>query len=306
VEGRPAVEILRDPEFLSLLRAALRSGQEGQARLLLLDGRVLETRVVPLEGPGLRARGALALILDVTRLERLEGVRRDFVANVSHELRTPLSSIKAFTETLLDEAAADGQARSFLEIVQRNAARMEDLVDDLTDLTLIETGAIALSLEDLEARSVVQEVFASLAKRAEARSVRLLCDVAPGTRLRGDPRRVTQVMVNLVDNAIKFNRPGGTVTVAAEVAGEAVTLCVTDEGPGIPEEHRESVFHRFFRVPGSPERTGTGLGLAIVKHLMRLHGGAVEVLSAPGRGSTFRVLFPHAVRGLSERPGSAA
>lgn len=292
--GRQAVEVVRDPEFLELLRGALGQGHEGETHLTLFDGRVLEIRVAPLEGPGLKARGALALILDVTRIERLESVRRDFVANVSHELRTPLSSIKAFVETLLDENGSDVQiqGRSFLEIVQRNATRMEDLINDLTDLSLIETGAISLMLEEVSARAVVEEVFGILGNKAEVHQVSVACLVSPEVRVWGDARRVTQVMLNLVDNAVKFCRPGGQVTVRAEPRGSSVALAVTDEGPGIAPEHRENIFHRFYRVPGTPERTGTGLGLAIVKHLMRLHGGTIDVESVPGKGSTFRVLFP--------------
>ena len=305
-EGRAAVEAVRDPEFLELIRAALRDGLEGQKRLSLFDGRSLEIRVVPLEGPGLSARGALALLLDVTQMDRLESVRRDFVANVSHELRTPLSSIRAFVETLLDEAGLGEQQSEFLKIIDRNAHRMEALVSDLTDLSLIETGAIALAHEWVPARALVLQSFESVQARAIAGDVTLRCDVAPELRIWGDPRRLEQVMLNLVDNAVKFNRPGGGVRVDAETRVDTVIVRVSDDGPGIPPEHRENVFHRFFRMPGSPRREGTGLGLAIVKHLMRLHGGSVEVTSvSSGPGSSFLLRFPATATTLAVDTGSA-
>ena len=296
--GRLLAEVVRDPAVFRELEASLPPGGEIREILLHLagPGRSFELRVSPLAGstPD-EPSGALILFFDVTRLEALERVRREFVADVSHELRTPLTSIKAFVESLIEERLVDrDESLRFLEIVGKHADRMGALIDDLTDLSLIETGAVALDLAPLDAREVAHDVVAQFAFRAGAAGVALRLELPSPFPLIADQRRLEQVLVNLVDNAIKFSKPGGTVRIAGGVSDGRPRITVEDTGVGIPPEALEQVFHRFFRADKARSRElgGTGLGLAIVKHLMRLHDGQVTVVSELGRGATFTLEFP--------------
>ncbi len=296
--GRLLAEVVRDPAVFRELQAALPPGGEIRETLLHLPGpgRSFELRVSPLAGSSPdEPAGALILFFDVTRLEALERVRREFVADVSHELRTPLTSIKAFVENLIDERLLDrDESLRFLEIVRKHADRMGALIDDLTDLSLIETGAVALDLGLLDAWEVVRDVLGQFTFRARAAGVEIRLDLPSPFPLIADRRRLEQVLVNLVDNAIKFNRTGGAVRIAGGVAEGRPRIMVEDTGAGIPPDALEQVFHRFFRADKARSRElgGTGLGLAIVKHLMRLHDGAVSVVSELGRGATFTLEFP--------------
>ena len=296
--GRLLAEVVRDPAVFRELQAALPPGGEVRESLLHLpgQGRSFELRVSPLSGSSPdEPAGALILFFDVTRLEALERVRREFVADVSHELRTPLTSIKAFVENLIDERLVDPEeSLRFLEIVRKHADRMGALIDDLTDLSLIETGAVALDLAPLDAWDVVRDVVAQFALRARTAEVEIRFDLPTPFPLVADRRRLEQVLVNLVDNAIKFNRRGGAVRIAGEVPEGRPRITIEDTGAGIPPDALEQVFHRFFRADKARSRElgGTGLGLAIVKHLMRLHDGQVSVVSELGRGATFTLEFP--------------
>lgn len=296
--GRPFAEAVRHPRVLEALDGALREGREVEASTIEATGigRVFELRATPLgtEEAG-RPSGALLLFFDVTRLEALERVRRDFVADVSHELRTPLTAIKAFVETVIEERAADPESTlRFLEVVRRHTERMEELVDDVTDLSQIETDAVALELRELDVGEVAREAAGHLAHRHRHADVEVVVDFPGPCPLRADRRRLEQILVNLVDNGIKFNRKGGRVRVHGERAPGVVRVVVEDTGDGIPADAQEKVFHRFFRVDKARSREvgGTGLGLAIVKHLMRLHGGRVVLESELGRGSRFTLEFP--------------
>ena len=296
--GRLLAEVVRDPGVFRELTAALPPGGEIRESLVQLPGlgRSFELRVSPLSGDSPDApEGFLILFFDVTRLEALERVRREFVADVSHELRTPLTSIKAFVENLLEERLADpDESLKFLEIVRKHADRMGALIDDLTDLSLIETGAVALDLAPLDAHELAREVVGQFAFRAGAADVTLQLALPSPFPLVADRRRLEQVLVNLVDNAIKFNKRGGVVRIAGGVHEGRPRITIEDTGAGIPAEAREQVFHRFFRADKARSRElgGTGLGLAIVKHLMRLHDGQVSVASELGRGATFTLEFP--------------
>jgi two-component system phosphate regulon sensor histidine kinase PhoR len=260
------------------------------------SGRSFELHVTPLPARGGERPGeALFLFYDVTKLEALEGVRREFVANVSHELRTPLTSIKAFVETLLDARLEDREnSLKFLEIVRKHADRMSALIDDLTDLSLIETGSISLRPQDVEIGELAAEVTANLEPKLASAKVEARVEVPKGLRVRADRMRMEQVLVNLVDNAIKFNRPGGLVRISGAIEDGRTVVTVEDSGVGIPADSAEKVFHRFYRVDKgrSKELGGTGLGLSIVKHLMRLHGGQVRLESELGQGSKFILEFP--------------
>jgi len=292
--GRPLAEALRIPAVIDAVQRVLAGGPDEQlAYTDAVSARSFDVQVtaVPVNGGSL---GAIALLYDISRLEALERVRREFVANVSHELRTPITSIKAAVETLLDDRCENREiALRFLEISARQVERMEALLADLTDLSLIETEAIMLELVELDAAALVRDVISQHAHLAQEARVTLECDLPASFAIHADRRRLEQILVNLVENAIKFNRPGGRVTVRGrDVEGHPV-LEVEDTGVGIPADALEKVFHRFFRVDGAhAERSGTGLGLAIVKHLMRLHGGQVRLDSELGRGSRFTLEFP--------------
>ncbi len=239
--------------------------------------------------------GAILVFHDLTRLKELENVRKDFVANVSHELRTPLSLIQGYVETLLDGAKDNPDvAVKFLETIERNAARLRSLIEDLLVISELESGRVKLRLEPISLRSVVQKVLGDFKSRAEDKAIQLL-DAVPELGVSADPGRVEQVLGNLVDNAIKYGRAGGQVKVGGRVneAGQ-VEVCVHDDGQGIPPESLNRLFERFYRVnkARSREQGGTGLGLAIVKHIVQGHGGRVWAASQPGQGATFYFTLP--------------
>jgi two-component system phosphate regulon sensor histidine kinase PhoR len=206
-----------------------------------------------------------------------------------------LTSIKAFVENLIEERLLDREeSLGFLEIVRKHADRMGALIDDLTDLSLIETGAVSLDLSRLDACEVAREVIAQLALRSRAAGVEIRLELPSPFPLLADRRRLEQILVNLVDNAIKFNRKDGVVRISGGVFEGHPRITIADTGMGIPEDALDQVFHRFFRADKARSRElgGTGLGLAIVKHLMRLHDGQVSVVSQLGRGATFTLEFP--------------
>jgi len=298
--GHLLAEAIRNPAVIRDLDRALGEGSEVIDLVLKAadSGRSFEVHVTPLPArPSGLPGGALVLFFDVTRLLALESVRRDFVADVSHELRTPLTSIRAFVETLLDGGIEDREnAARFLEIARRHTVRMEALIDDLTDLSLIETGSIELVREEVEAGELAREVVAEVSHRHASAGVTLEVDFPSPLRIEADRRRLTQILVNLVDNGIKFNRPGGSVRVRGRIENGRPTIVVEDTGTGIPSESLEKIFYRFYRVDKARSRDlgGTGLGLAIVKHLMRLHGGTVRAESELGHGSSFVLEFPPA------------
>jgi two-component system phosphate regulon sensor histidine kinase PhoR len=256
------------------------------------DRQVFDLRVVPIGNVnGHGGEGALGVFFDITRTERLELVRQEFLSNVSHELRTPLTAIMAFVETLENGAKEDPEScQRFLSIIRKNASRMHGLIDDILELTAIEGGNVQLRAAPVELHSLVDDVCASLATQAEAGGVTLENKVTPGAMVYADSRRLEQMLTNLVDNGIKFSHQNGTVTIRHE-SGTHDRILVTDDGDGIPAQHLERLFERFYRVDRarSREMGGTGLGLAIVKHLALLHGGEVTVESELGKGSTFTV-----------------
>jgi len=240
--------------------------------------------------------GAILVFHDLTRLRQLEGVRQEFVANVSHELRTPLSLIKSATETLLDGAKDDAAALArFLQIIDKHANRLALLIDDLLLLSTLDSGGLRLNRQPLQFRSTVQDAIDDLQARALARDVALE-NLVPGSFVvLADNDRMRQVVSNLVDNAIKYGRPGGRTSVSGRHLDDGrMEITVADDGPGIPRDSQERIFERFYRVDKarSREQGGTGLGLAIVKHVIQAHGGEVRIESEPGVGSKFIVTLP--------------
>ncbi len=290
--GRLLAEVVRLPELIQLVENALETGKEQRQTIQALTGTdaVFEARVTALHSLREPSRiiGVVALLLDVTRLEALETTRKEFVANVSHELRTPLTSIKAAATTLLEDGCCDRQAcERFLGTIVHNSERMSLLISDLTDLSQIETGSVALDIRSVEIAPLVQDVVSQLEPRFTELGLHTLVDIPEGHTLNVDRRRFEQVLVNLIDNAMKFNREGGEVHVRCS----GNTLVVEDTGAGIPDSARDKVFQRFYRVDAARSRLrgGTGLGLAIVKHLIVLHGGSITLDSELGRGSRFTI-----------------
>jgi two-component system phosphate regulon sensor histidine kinase PhoR len=239
--------------------------------------------------------GTILVFHDQTRLKQLENARQEFVANVSHELRTPLSLIKGYVETLLDGAKDNSEvATKFLNTIDRNAERLKLLIEDLLTISELESGRMKLNLEPVELPPLVDKVFADFKERAGAKGITFVNTVA-AAQVRADPDRLEQVLSNLVDNAIKYGRAQGRVTVGARPVEEGqVEVFVQDDGPGIPAESLERVFERFYRVDKarSREQGGTGLGLSIVKHIVQSHGGRVWVKSELAKGATFYFRLP--------------
>jgi two-component system phosphate regulon sensor histidine kinase PhoR len=294
-------DLTRNPAIYSAFAAAVARGERAEVKVEADGGgdrHVYDLHVAPLRQRevvyGSDVRGAVGVFFDITRLERLERVRQEFLSNVSHELRTPLTSIITFAETLQDgalENAAD--AHRFVQIIGRNAARMRSLIEDIMELSAIESGALGLEVREARLHQLVRETFNALASKAEACGITLVNEVEPGALVRADARRLEQMLINLVENAIKFSRRRGEVRVRHERAARDL-IYVEDKGEGIPAEHLPRIFERFYRVDRARSRElgGTGLGLAIVKHLARAHGGEVSVRSTPNEGTTFTIELP--------------
>lgn len=305
LESQRLTELTRSPAIYSAFHDALK-GNERSGVVIETHAptrRVFDLRVVPLgDSDGTTTGGAIGVFFDITQLEKLERVRQEFLSNVSHELKTPLTAIVAFVETL-EAGALDDRENSerFLEIIRKNAARMQNLIDDILELSAIEAGNVGVKAEEIELSPLINDVIMSLAAKASSRGITVKNHVPPDTLVFVDPRRLEQMLTNLVDNAIKFNRDGGMVTIGAE-AGARTRILIKDTGEGIPAQHLERLFERFYRVDRARSRDmgGTGLGLAIVKHLARAHGGEVRVSSQLGKGSTFEIDLPPA-NGLSAR-----
>jgi two-component system phosphate regulon sensor histidine kinase PhoR len=233
-------------------------------------------------------------LFDLTAMRRLESVRRDFVANVSHELRTPLTVIAGFTETLTEEGVPPEKRRQFGEMILTNTTRMQRIVDDLLDLSRIESGGWVPNPVLLDAESFIQDVFTGLRDASEAKGIALQVRVDPSTKeIFADRTALRQILSNLLENAVRYTSQG-SVTVSTEPAQGGVNISLSDTGTGIPSEHLPRIFERFYRADSGRAREsgGTGLGLAIVRHLVEAHGGKVEAESTAGRGTTMRVFLP--------------
>jgi two-component system phosphate regulon sensor histidine kinase PhoR len=299
VEGRPLLEAVRHHEFAALL-ARLEHEPEVRNFELAVEGgagmRTLNVNAVRLLDAAARPAGALFVVHDLTHVRKLEGMREEFVANVSHELRTPLSLIKGAVETLLDGGHQDPEALlRFLGIIDRHASRLNLLIEDLLLLSAIDSGRIMLRSEIVNLHGLVEELMADFRSGASGRGMTLVNRLPEALQARGDAGRLRQVLSNLIDNAIKHGGKGAVEAGGAPLSAGWLQLWVRDEGPGIPEEARDRVFERFFRMDKSRARTqagGTGLGLAIVKNLVQAHGGSVRVESAGGRGTTFFIKLP--------------
>jgi len=284
----PADRLPRDRVLRDALAAALR-GVSTDALETQLNERSVTLTARPLAGGG-----AVLALLDVTPIRRLETVRRDFVANVSHELRTPLTVVSGFAETLQDESLAPADRARFSATILANTARMQRIVDDLLDLSRIESGGWRPNPSPVDVRAVVQEAFGAVRPLAERKGLALHAELPDDVlTVRADPTALRQVLGNLVDNAVRHTA-SGSITIAAQREADGIWLSVRDTGSGIPAEHLPRIFERFYRVDASRSRQegGTGLGLAIVKHMVEAHGGRVKAESAAGAGTTVSAFFP--------------
>lgn len=304
--GRHARHVLAKKRLLKMVRAAMR-GKSEEREISLKEREVLVRAVPvrpreaegtvasPLEGNGSsKPAGAVLVLMDVTQIHALERVRRDFVANLSHEMKTPLTAIRGFSETLLD-GALEGppEQKRFLGIIRQHAVRLSHLTDDLMRLARIEAGKLEAEPVPLGIETVVESVLESARLKAGDRSLeaRVADDARP---VRTDPTLLTEILENLVDNAIQYSASDGRIEVATKFGDKDVRVSVSDNGVGIPKAHLGRIFERFYRVDPARSREvgGTGLGLAIAKHTVEVLGGRIEVESAPKKGSEFTVILP--------------
>ncbi len=307
-EGAPLAQLIWERSVLDAYGEALSGSAEVRRRVDLPGGRQFELTVTAFSGDEGPSSGAIGLFFDVTRLQALEQVRTEFVADISHELRTPITSVRAAAETLQSGMAREpGEAERFLDIVTKNVSRMEAILQDLAALSKIETGAIKLSRSHVDLLGAISEVAASIGPRAASRGIEIKTQVTPGLALWADRRRLDQILLNLLDNAVKFNRKGGSIWISARRGEGVVHLQIEDTGEGIPPDALERVFHRFYRVDRarSKETPGAGLGLAIVKHLVRLHGGTIRAENRETSGTRIVLEMPAAPR-PAETPAPAA
>jgi two-component system phosphate regulon sensor histidine kinase PhoR len=294
VEGRPIHALVRDPQVLSIVRAAIREGESREAEVVW-DGapkRLVRLHAAPVRSGG---PGAILLARDISTLRRLERMRSDFVANVSHELRTPLAAISGAAETLAEGALEDREAAlGFVQTIGRHADRLRALVDDLLTLSRFESTPESIERSPVDFAAVARQACEAVATRAQHARLTLEVTAEGPVRVLGDPEALRRLVDNLVVNALTYTPAGGRVNVGVRAEGGAAVLKVADTGIGIAPEHIERIFERFFRVDKARSRAkgGTGLGLAIVKHAVNLHGGEVRVVSRPGEGSVFTVRIP--------------
>ena len=297
-EGLPVLRLVRDPDFLEMVRIVVATGESVKRRMHLTgaNSRSFEVQAAPLAGPS--SSGAMAILHDITDLERLERVRKDFVANVSHELRTPLTAIRGYAETLLDGALDDpDHRRRFVEIIQSHAIRLNNIASDLLALSELESGRPPLAPGKLSVLATLEAAMRTVESEAAMRKVQLGWGTVEDLQVMGNKIKLEQAFVNLLDNAVKFNRGGGEVWVeASRLPGGKVAISIADSGIGIPSEDVPRIFERFYRVDKARSREvgGTGLGLSIVKHVIEQMHGSVSVESQLNKGSRFTVVLPEA------------
>ena len=289
--GEPLLEFVRVPE----LRELIDHTNDASAEVQLPHGPRTLIRAARTWG---RA-GRVLLLEDVTRVRRLETVRRDFVANVSHELRTPVAVIRANAETLLAGAKNDPQmATKLIDGLHRNAERLARILADLLDLSRLDAGQYRLELAPTSVKAVTEQSLTAVEPQAQARKIEVVVDIPERFEVRADAKALDQILVNLIDNGVKYTQAEGHVWVQAKELDQTIRIEVRDDGPGISDKHRARVFERFYRADPSRSREagGTGLGLSIVKHLVESMGGEVGVEPNTPRGSIFWLQLPRATK----------
>jgi two-component system phosphate regulon sensor histidine kinase PhoR len=297
--GQRADELLQSSELQDAVEKACRENQSARLELAVegVRPRVLSIHISPL---GRELGGSAAVFFDVTELRRLEKVRKDFVANVSHELRTPITAIRGYAETLKAGALADPvNAPQMVDIIHRQSERLSELVEDLLEISRLESKQLQLTQKPIELADAAARALETVRPKSQARNTALELQVPAGLWVLGDQRAIEQVVLNLVDNAVKYTPANSHVTIGARQTGDEVVLTVRDDGPGIDAKHLPRLFERFYRVDKGRSRDmgGTGLGLSIVKHLVNGMRGEVRVESTPGQGSTFSVTMRAAPAG---------
>ncbi|MDD5155959.1 MAG: ATP-binding protein [Candidatus Omnitrophica bacterium] len=301
-EGKKPIEVIRNTAVQDMIDRILKGKQHLATEEILVtmpEERILRVNGVPILRND-KFEGAILVFHDITELRRLEQIRQDFVANVSHELRTPISSIKGYAETLLEGALKDKHnAKDFINIIYQDAERLSQLINDLLDLSRIESGKMKMNVVELDPVSVIKRAMTVIDNQAKVKSIALKLDFAPELPdIKADETRLSQVLINLLDNAIKYTPENGSVTISAAVSADALQIDVSDTGIGISDKDLPRIFERFYRVDKARSRElgGTGLGLSIVKHIVQAHGGQVWVKSEPGLGSTFSFTIPLSIK----------
>ena len=291
IVGRSLIKVLHDHEVDGVARRCMESGREERARVEMgPTKRFMQVVATPFED----GTGCVLVLQDRTELRRLERVRREFVANISHELRTPLATLKLLSETLSMGGWEDQEVlKDYLGRIEIEVDRLAQMVDELGELSLIETGQVILEKAPVDVSLLVRRSAERLDAQASRAGLTIHLDVQEGVpRPCGDARRLEQVLVNLLHNAIKFTTEGGVVRVSASEVDEVVRISVQDTGIGIADDDLERIFERFYKSDKSRSSTGTGLGLAIARHIVELHGGTIRAESVLGRGSTFSFTLP--------------
>jgi two-component system phosphate regulon sensor histidine kinase PhoR len=292
--NRPLIEVVHDHEVDEILKACLITGKEQNTHFESgATRRFLRAIAVPLNNQG-RRDGVLLLLQDLTELRSLQTMRRELVGNISHELRTPIAGIKAMAETLRHGAIDDRKAaQDFLSRIEGEADRLTQMVAELTQLSRIETGQVTLKIGPVNLNELMDEVVTEMSPLAEKQQIALFKQLSPGLPpVRADRDRIRQTVINLVHNAIKFNKPAGRVTISTSYDSKAATVSVTDTGIGISREDLPHVFERFYKADRARTGGGSGLGLAIAKHTIQAHGGEIRAQSEEGKGSTFTFSLP--------------
>src|ERR1700730_5818330 len=301
--GAPLLETIRDTTLDELIADVLLSGESMRLEIRT-QGRELEVSAVPMKDDIGATAGVVVLFHDITQLKQIDEVRKDFVANVSHELRTPLSILRGYIETLRDHPKTSREELSrILEVMERHSRRLELLVDDLLILAQLESIDPNLQLRDVHLEELLRNVVRDWDKKFAEKRLRVIVDLPQKLPLlRADETRLQEVLYNLLDNAVKYSQPSGTVSLQVQAADNQIVLSVSDTGVGIGPDDLPRIFERFYRADKARSRAlgGTGLGLSIVKHIAQLHGGTVEAESELGRGTSIRVLLPVRPRGKSD------
>ncbi len=296
-EGKHFIEVIRNLDLLNLLRSAMNSMEEVGEELTIRKswGEIsIFAKAMPMLGQEGGIKFLIVLLHDITKIKQLENIRRDFVANVSHELKTPVTAIKGYAETLLDGAIDDrDNASKFVEIIKKQADRLSELIDDLLTLSRIESGDIVIEKKNIAIEDLVQSVFEIFIERAQKKGIKLDREINKNAIINADRNKIMQILINLVDNAIKFTEEG-SVKISFNMANGDFVLSVKDTGIGIPKEHIPRIGERFYRVDRARSRQlgGTGLGLAIVKHMVIAHGWDLKIDSEFGKGTEIKIIIP--------------
>ncbi|SPD73918.1 PAS domain S-box protein [uncultured Desulfobacterium sp.] len=299
VQGLSIQELIRNVDLQRFIKEAVKSNDLIEEDILLhfpFDDRVINCHGTAICDSSGKCDGALIVLNDVTRLRRLENIRRDFVANVSHEIKTPVTAIKGFAQTLRDGVKDEDSRERFLEIIEKHTDRLITIIDDLLSLSRVEEGTekdeIVLQAGHIE--DIIYSAGQLCEAKASQRKIRIEIVCEYGLTCNINRALLEQAIINLLDNAVKYSEEGGTVLLKAGAKGDEIVIEVVDQGCGIERKHLDRLFERFYRVDKARSRNlgGTGLGLSIVKHIIQAHGGNVTVDSSPGKGSTFSIHLP--------------